>query len=259
MVQKVKFCGGCGAPLKAGARFCGECGWSVPVVVKQVEKPAVQPVPVKPRPVAKPVAKPKVGKRPVDEAPTPPIPPDVRPKRSGFKTGIEWGVIWLIGWLPLGLYMGLFWMSSRERFRIYYDLESYAVSWGFTLPGALFSFAMAGLVGGFLAGVSYRMAVPSEPKGVLAKVSIPILWLIGWTVVLGVTGVFNYSTSAVSDDMLILVSFASAPVFAIILAQLALLKRSVGRISMTRRILMSLGWAVSALVGFAGALILIWI
>lgn len=55
-MSELKFCPGCGAPLTAGDRFCGECGFDIN---SMTEKSAASAVPITPsQPVAPPPAAP---------------------------------------------------------------------------------------------------------------------------------------------------------------------------------------------------------
>lgn len=274
MTQTQKFCGECGAPLKSGALFCGACGAPVRVpdsptapetdIPRQAEPPAQPPAAstnetgAKSPPVpTAPEVPPRTGARP--SQPAADVPPTELSQAASFSemisSGVLWGVVWLAGWAPLGAFMGFFWTEVRQRYAEFYDRYGYAPGWGYSFPGAVTGFALAGLVGGLVAGVVLRRAVPQAPSGG-RPLTVALLWIAGWLVALGLPASEFLSGGRASDDILLFLAFAAAPLIAIVSAQIALPRRDPS-LSTKRRVLVSLGWAGAAVIAIIFTIVFI--
>jgi len=258
----VGFCGKCGTAFKAGERFCGNCGWKREVAKQDKaapEKKAADP----------PAAKPAKPQPPKDIKPETNAPPQVRgttvqpavKTQSNLKSGLRWAFVWLIGWLPAGLLIGIFWVRFWDYYGYMYDLEFLSESWSRSFPTALIVLSIFGAIGGFLAGVILNKTIPQAVNISRAgMIKIMLLWLVGWAVSLGPACLTNIYSYSISDDPIIFIGLVTAPILAVISAQIALSKPRHATdlpIRLKSRAIVSIGWAFSAVISFLVALIII--
>lgn len=264
MKHPVKFCGECGTDFKADERFCGNCGWK-----RKMAKQANASPPKAPDLAPDQPAKPAKPQPPKDIKPEIIAPPPVRKAvvqptvkiQSNLESGLRWAFVWLIGWLPAGLLIGLFWIRFWDYYGEIYDLGSLSTPWNRSLSVALIVLPVFGAIGGFLAGVILNKTAPQATKtSKVGMISIMLLWLVGWAVSLGPACLTNIYSNHLSDDPLLIIGLITAPILAVISAQIALSKAGHGTdlpIRIKSRAIVSIGWAFSAVISFLLALIII--
>jgi hypothetical protein len=260
--------------LPQDAVFCGACGWRVAATQSAAPESAVPvqeaAVTVQEAKESAPTRAPAVesqaesvdapaasGKR---EAVLPVDVPQDDPSLQGMpavsvkasmgniiSAGLGWAAAWCAGWVPLGLFMGFFWQENRIRHAAFFDRYGYDPGWGYTLPGATVGFGLAGLLGGFVAGVILCKAVPRACMGGgMRALIVTLLWIVGWAVAIGGPAMEFLSGYDVSDDMLLLLSFGAALVVSLLATQVAMHSRAEPP-SKRSRLVVTLGWIGAAI------------
>lgn len=218
---------------------------------------SLEPDPPHPPQAETEAAKPKPD--PVVEAPQPipepgqaPAPPAAAAPAAGvMASGLSWALVWALGWAPLGLFMGYFWQENRLRYAEIYESLGYELGWGYSIPGATLAFGLAGLLGGFVAGV----ILPRSCAGSRGRSAVVVLlWLIGWAAAIGGPLLRFLADENVSDDMLMFRAFGAGLLVALIAAQVAMWSRPVPPSDLRRLLVTALWIAIAAVAGLAAAI-----
>ncbi|NEV61163.1 hypothetical protein [Thiorhodococcus minor] len=176
---------------------------------------------------------------------------------------MHWGLVWLLGWMPVGIFPALYWADQRLRHPDFYALYAPIQDWGYTLPGATTAFALAGLIGGFVAGIIFTKVFPEKRVG-LSRASVGglFLWLVGWALALSVPIGSFVSGSLTSDDEIALFILFAAPILGAVSLLLAASltptkERDAREIPRRRKLLGALGWAIAAFIGLLASVFVI--
>lgn len=176
---------------------------------------------------------------------------------------MHWGLVWLLGWMPVGVFPALYWADQRLRYPDFYALYSPVQDWGYTLPGAITAFALAGLVGGSVAGTIFAKLFPDKRAGFSrASFGVLFLWLAGWALALAAPIGSFVTGGLTSDDEIALFILFAAPVLGAVslLAAVSLTPTrdgNAGKIARRRKLLGTLGWAVAAFIGLLASVFVI--